>query len=704
MPIALVTFVDSERIWFKSNLGLEGTGEIDRNEAFCAHAILDGAPDALVVHDALLDQRFSSNPLVTGETSLRFYAGVPIKIRHAGKVYKLGTVCVLDRVPHSSFPVKDKQVLLDVASIVADEVELFRGWALHVREEKERYITRTAHDLKTPLTVFKLATGLFKEHFTMLQTIEAEKSAVETTTAEDEAAQGFSSGPPQRTPADSNLSVAASYLDVTEQAEIACDIMEETVSNAIVSAKARWSGPEKCTKTDNGLSERVSVEELLKGLRQMGTKTFGDNVDIHIEVNEGLPLFVQTDGHRLRRVLVNLITNACKSAASGTAHDSEGQVLICASTIDCPRSNDGSCNAESSGVDCSGGSEMDSCSAPPSRETWLRFEVHDNGAGVPRNVASKLFREPFAAAALVARGSKSGGDDGIVCCEPQSAERFEDLEEMPSRPQNGGSEVHTVLHQENKSVPSDSTFTSRQGAGLGLFVVNLCVDEMGGTCNFRSSSGCFGSSLEVDGPLNQYAPPDIRLGGSVFWLDLPLNDSGQDDGAPSTRSGQSMDMARKGPSAGECHGGAPGTLHPSPSPKSMGRVLIVDDSVMILNGREGLAKMIEANYSVVVMDFLMPVLDGISATAAFRSWESTNRGDPKDEVAGHGGASPSSKRGFDAMSPATTYPHQLVVGISANAEETDLQAARCAGVDYFLTKPVNVSEIIRLVCAAGGDR
>ena len=67
MPIALVSFVDSERQWFKSNVGLEGTPETHRNEAFCAHAILPGAPDVFVVHNTLLDPRFSDNALVTGQ-------------------------------------------------------------------------------------------------------------------------------------------------------------------------------------------------------------------------------------------------------------------------------------------------------------------------------------------------------------------------------------------------------------------------------------------------------------------------------------------------------------------------------------------------------------------------------------------------------------------------------------------------------------
>jgi hypothetical protein len=153
VPIALVSFVDSERQWCKSNLGLAGDEEGDsfeahRNDCFCSRAILPGAPDVFVVHDASTDQRFMDNALVTGPPYIRFYAGAPIKMMHEGRVYNLGTVCVMDKDPRTTFNVKNKQLLLDMAVIVSDEIELFRGWASRIMEENNRYDKSAVLDLR----------------------------------------------------------------------------------------------------------------------------------------------------------------------------------------------------------------------------------------------------------------------------------------------------------------------------------------------------------------------------------------------------------------------------------------------------------------------------------------------------------------------------------------------------------------------------
>jgi GAF domain-containing protein len=92
-PISLLTFVDRDRAWFKSNTGLD-LREVPRDRSFCAHAICQDEP--YVIPDLLADERFSHNPLVNQKPHLRSYAGMPL-ISPEGLA--LGTLCVIDRKP-----------------------------------------------------------------------------------------------------------------------------------------------------------------------------------------------------------------------------------------------------------------------------------------------------------------------------------------------------------------------------------------------------------------------------------------------------------------------------------------------------------------------------------------------------------------------------------------------------------------------------
>lgn len=116
-PIAIVSIVDEDRIWFKSKYGLD-VSQIDRAPGLCASAILHDEP--WIVSDARHDPRTLANPLVASSFGLQFYAGAPL---HTQDGYNLGTLCVIDREPRV-VDEDEKQVLVDLAAIVIDELEL----------------------------------------------------------------------------------------------------------------------------------------------------------------------------------------------------------------------------------------------------------------------------------------------------------------------------------------------------------------------------------------------------------------------------------------------------------------------------------------------------------------------------------------------------------------------------------------------------
>lgn len=116
VPIAIVSVVDQDRIWFKSHHGLD-VAEIGREPGLCASAILQDDP--WIIEDARLDSRALSNPLVVGELGLQFYAGIPLHTRDG---YNLGTLCIIDRHPRT-LSHQDLTTLEDLAAIVMHDLE-----------------------------------------------------------------------------------------------------------------------------------------------------------------------------------------------------------------------------------------------------------------------------------------------------------------------------------------------------------------------------------------------------------------------------------------------------------------------------------------------------------------------------------------------------------------------------------------------------
>lgn len=129
-PVALISLVDENRQWFKSNKGLE-VRETDRAHSFCAHAILK-PENMMVVENARADVRFKDNILVTGKTNIVFYAGMPLIDSHGNA---LGTLCVID---HCERQLNESQIksLKILSKTVMEKLELRRQLATLSQERK----------------------------------------------------------------------------------------------------------------------------------------------------------------------------------------------------------------------------------------------------------------------------------------------------------------------------------------------------------------------------------------------------------------------------------------------------------------------------------------------------------------------------------------------------------------------------------------
>ncbi len=164
-PIALISFVDDKRQWFKSHFGLEAS-ETSRDVSFCAHAIVS-PNDILVVDSPATDNRFAQNPLVTGDLQIGFYAGVPL-INEDG--FALGTLCVID---HQKKVLSETQIhaLKILAKQVIDKLELRRKLLLLEQMNRQlrdanvfiqKFASMAAHDIKNPISSILLTSQALK--------------------------------------------------------------------------------------------------------------------------------------------------------------------------------------------------------------------------------------------------------------------------------------------------------------------------------------------------------------------------------------------------------------------------------------------------------------------------------------------------------------------------------------------------------------
>ncbi|TDG36640.1 GAF domain-containing sensor histidine kinase [Pedobacter changchengzhani] len=255
--VALVTILGQEKQWFKSKYGTEET-ESPRELAFCTHAMIAG-DEVMVVNDARIDTRFCDNPLVTGESKVIFYAGVPL-INPEG--YSLGTICVIN---HEAKTLTDRQIkaLQILAKQVQHQLELRRKvieleksneTLSEVNSFVEKFAKRVAHDIKNPLSSIIMSADSLQKKLVK----EGDERSVRLVNIALRSAKNLI------TYIDDMLdySKAPSILLASRDTFELSDLLKRLMPMLNIPAKFKFESPENCTLK----CSRIALEQILLNL------------------------------------------------------------------------------------------------------------------------------------------------------------------------------------------------------------------------------------------------------------------------------------------------------------------------------------------------------------------------------------------------------------------------------------------------------
>lgn len=276
-PVSLVSLVDRDRQFFKSQIGLPSEvaqkRETPLTHSFCQHVVRGGSP--LRIPDATLDPRVRQN-LAIPDLGVIAYLGVPIT-SDDGMV--LGSFCVIDGKvrPWSD---EDLMALEDLGKALASEIRLrerteFLRQNLTEREDadrgREQMLHMLVHDMRTPAGIVLSTLDLLDppdssdpEQLELLEMAKRSAHDLLAMLTEMLEVHRMKEGKPvlQLAPASINELLRDTFLEIHPLAE--------------------------------------SAQQLLQ-----------------VSYPPGSEIFLQIDRRLLRRVLLNLITNACKYSPPG---------------------------------------------------------------------------------------------------------------------------------------------------------------------------------------------------------------------------------------------------------------------------------------------------------------------------------------------------------------------------------------------------
>jgi formate hydrogenlyase transcriptional activator len=155
VPMAGVSLVDEDRVWFKSRVGISPE-QTARDAGLCSTAMV--SQGVFHLRDAADDERATGHPLVH-DLGIRFYAGAPLRNQEG---FDLGTVWVLDQQPRE-LASGEAEMLRALAALALNQMEL-RLYAEKVAglEQEQRTISTQLRDANERLAQSE---GRFRDYF-----------------------------------------------------------------------------------------------------------------------------------------------------------------------------------------------------------------------------------------------------------------------------------------------------------------------------------------------------------------------------------------------------------------------------------------------------------------------------------------------------------------------------------------------------------
>ncbi len=640
--IGLVSLTDIDRQWMKATFGFE-LPEIPRDGSFCDHAIRQREPDVLVVEDAANDPRFAASAAVT-EIGLRFYVGAPIV---APNGHVLGTVCVLDRQPRTATSAQVAGLTALSRQVVA-LLELRQQ--LRTRDQLNASLHETSELLLESQSLARVGGW----------SLDIATHELEWT---DETYRIHDATP-------------RSFVPTVEQAigfyvPSYVPVIEAAVKNAIASAQPFDHELELITT----IGRRIWVRATGRPLVENGqvTRVVGAFQDITAvrtaaaelleakeaaeAANEAKGRFLATMSHEIRTPMNAVIgyTNLLESTPLDETQreylriiERSGQALMALinDVLDYAQIEADRVEIEAIDFDLHESvNDIARMLAPTAIEKRIELRAVVSN-GLPRFVNGDITRLGQVLLNLINNAVKFT-ERGSVTLAAQPVADADDRIRFEVRDTGIGIAQDRIGQLFEEFTQADASTRRRfGGTGLGLAISRRIVELMGGEIGASSTVGR----------------------GSTFWFTVPLPASKSAATAEDPQGASNETDPAVESTAGRRH---VLLAEDNPINQRLAREFLTAmgcDVTVVDDGAQAVEAVSQTDYSLVLMDCLMPEMDGFEATRLIRELE---------------------RKGARPATP--------IVALTANAQPGDRERCREAGMDDHLGKPFRRSDLEHVI-------